>query len=770
MKILGIVLVLSLTAVMRCSGQDLDKEIAETKRQIAEQDALAQPRTAVFLQKTGDAQVNLNESLFNTIFDQIKSLPQSTRTARIRVTDKTGDFARVTNDDVLGCYARGQVDNNRYRADAIVSLSQLDWTGTGLPRATGNVNIDATATLIARMELLPYPDIECHFEQKEVCVLGVCVKVPLRVSCNFHGWRPCSEGNIVRDWQLGSVQAYGNSDQPIHLQLHVDDLGELYKRAIHFLVADPTLTATTLGQALNVPAAQAQTILDRFSALKMIDSGSVQPLGLDFANGPDHWFYYEGLPEEATLTINQSFTVRLPNPHNYVYNTVCIVFRDPIMKPFCDLTDKIRDLIPININFLRDLDVRFGIKANEQPIPSPLFSGALPIRVRESVSVPTGLESKPSYQIADFNDPFSNRALTVGGGLSSVTLGNRSAKLSEYADINWADIMAFSDYLQVHFIDVGQGDAIWIKTPRRADGTGGSNIVIDGGPEINTVGSDGFGNRVTDYLRHFGFPEGSTIDYLILTHPHQDHYTGLIDLAKNYRIKTILLPKLRVRHAGFKEFVKAIHNASGPGAPVEIKELTGEQPVLSVGSDISAKVIYSYMPAEDLGRGRTRESNSSIVMKVQFGKFSYLLMGDALGRKKHDEFTSSSYVESLLIRDHGGDLASTILKVGDHASAASSTNPFLGSVAPQIAVVSAGHERVNGSLLPNDSTLNRISDQVPRVTLIRTDDSEAAQGIDKFNKVFGNDVFAATDGQQLVVFQEIRTNGKRQWVKLKTLP
>jgi hypothetical protein len=67
-----------------------------------------------------------------------------------------------------------------------------------------------------------------------------------------------------------------------------------------------------------------------------------------------------------------------------------------------------------------------------------------------------------------------------------------------------------------------------------------------------------------------------------------------------------------------------------------------------------------------------------------------------------------------------------------------------------VAVVSTAHERVAGEFLPNDATLSRISGILPGVTLIRTDDDEVSAGINKYNKIDGNDVFAATDGDQLV--------------------
>src|SRR6266850_3298171 len=77
-------------------------------------------------------------------------------------------------------------------------------------------------------------------------------------------------------------------------------------------------------------------------------------------------------------------------------------------------------------------------------------------------------------------------------------------------------------YLRVSFVDVGQGDAIWIQGPQQDDGKPGGTIVIDGGPDR------GESNRLIKYLRtpKYGLPAGAAIDCMIASHPHDDHYPG----------------------------------------------------------------------------------------------------------------------------------------------------------------------------------------------------------------------------------------------------
>src|SRR4051812_22268276 len=91
---------------------------------------------------------------------------------------------------------------------------------------------------------------------------------------------------------------------------------------------------------------------------------------------------------------------------------------------------------------------------------------------------------------------------------------------------------ANNDLLQIHFIDVGQGDAIWIQGPLGQCSENGLNIIIDGGP------NSGKQNRLITYLETYKFTKDSIVDYGIITHPHDDHYPGMTDVLKNYQVKT----------------------------------------------------------------------------------------------------------------------------------------------------------------------------------------------------------------------------------------
>src|SRR5262245_56705633 len=88
--------------------------------------------------------------------------------------------------------------------------------------------------------------------------------------------------------------------------------------------------------------------------------------------------------------------------------------------------------------------------------------------------------------------------------------------------------------VRISFIDVGQGDAIWIQTPPGDGFAQGGNIVIDGGPD------KGSKNRLITHLQQYGLAPGRIIDYMVVTHPHDDHYPGLLDVLAQYQVSTII--------------------------------------------------------------------------------------------------------------------------------------------------------------------------------------------------------------------------------------
>lgn len=123
--------------------------------------------------------------------------------------------------------------------------------------------------------------------------------------------------------------------------------------------------------------------------------------------------------------------------------------------------------------------------------------------------------------------------------------------------------------LQINFVDVGQGDAIWIQTPTQtlSDGTLRSlNILIDGGPDR------GSGNQLLAYLQALGLPAGSLVDYVICTHPHTDHYKGLIDLLERYEVAITIEPGYP-KGGQYNQFLTVARNERVGGQPAELVNL-----------------------------------------------------------------------------------------------------------------------------------------------------------------------------------------------------
>ena len=132
-------------------------------------------------------------------------------------------------------------------------------------------------------------------------------------------------------------------------------------------------------------------------------------------------------------------------------------------------------------------------------------------------------------------------------------------------------------YLRVSFVDVGQGDAIWIQGPQQDDGKPGGTIVIDGGPDR------GDKNRLIKYLRtqKYGLPAGAAIDCVIATHPHDDHYPGLMDVFEQFQVRQIIDTGYPKDGPKFAEFRKAAINEKVDGKKsrfVELRNETGFQP------------------------------------------------------------------------------------------------------------------------------------------------------------------------------------------------
>jgi competence protein ComEC len=215
-----------------------------------------------------------------------------------------------------------------------------------------------------------------------------------------------------------------------------------------------------------------------------------------------------------------------------------------------------------------------------------------------------------------------------------------------------------SPYLQVHFLDVGQGDAIFIETPS------GKQVLVDGGRDNSVLG------ELTSVMGFFD----RDIDMVVGTHPDLDHIGGLIDVLKRYRVTRILTSENKGESSAAALYERLKQKE---GAEI-VYSRRGQEVALDASTTL--RVLFPESDPSEM------ESNmSSIVFQLQYGTSTFLLTGD-----------SPKSIEEYLVLVEGENLKSDVLKVGHHGSRTSTSELFLDEVAPGYAVISAGKDNSYG--------------------------------------------------------------------------
>lgn len=246
----------------------------------------------------------------------------------------------------------------------------------------------------------------------------------------------------------------------------------------------------------------------------------------------------------------------------------------------------------------------------------------------------------------------------------------------------WLAVYDFHDKeLEIIFFDVGQGDAALIKTPL------GHHILIDGGPDSSIL--EKLGKEMPFWKR--------SVDLIIMTHPHEDHFAGFIEILKRYHVKNIMWTGVLADTALFKEWQELIDKER---ANIYI----AEQGQLIYGGSAVLKILHPFDSFEN--QKVQNMDNTSVVVKVLFGENNFLFTGDAFRETERD-----------LVR-RGINLTSNVLQVGHHGSRTSSVPEFVAAVLPELAVISAGKDNRNGH--PHEETLETLADY--DITVLRTDE------------------------------------------------
>lgn len=222
-----------------------------------------------------------------------------------------------------------------------------------------------------------------------------------------------------------------------------------------------------------------------------------------------------------------------------------------------------------------------------------------------------------------------------------------------------------SGTLAVHFLDIGQGDSIFIELPNS------QTMLIDAGENYH-------GEGIINYINDCGH---SQIDYLVATHPHADHIGSMSYIVRHMDIGSIYMPKVSTTTKTYENLLESISDKG-----LRIKSATVGMSILDEG-ELSVDVLAPVTIDED------DLNNCSIILKLTYKDRSFLFTGDA----EKQEFEEVYH-----------DMSADVLKVAHHGSSTSTTEEILERINPQIAVISLGEDNEYGH--PHKSTMKYLEE------------------------------------------------------------
>ena len=224
----------------------------------------------------------------------------------------------------------------------------------------------------------------------------------------------------------------------------------------------------------------------------------------------------------------------------------------------------------------------------------------------------------------------------------------------------WLDVYEKqpSDTLTVYFLDIGQGDAIFVDSPRHG------RALIDGGKNRKVLSELG---KILPFA-------DQRIDVVIATHPDEDHIGGLPEVVSRYEVGMFLEPGVESENNIDDELKKRLEEKNIP------KLLAKRGMVVNFGDGVKLQILF---PNQDVSRWDTNDA--SIVAKLVYGDKSFLLTGD-----------SPIKTETILLKLNSSILDSDVLKAGHHGSRTSTSLIYAEAVSPEYAVISAGKDNTYG--------------------------------------------------------------------------
>lgn len=234
--------------------------------------------------------------------------------------------------------------------------------------------------------------------------------------------------------------------------------------------------------------------------------------------------------------------------------------------------------------------------------------------------------------------------------------------------------------LTVAFLDIGQGDAIYIEAPN------GNQMLIDGGPSSGAL-LRALGEVMPFYDR--------SVDLVLATHPDQDHVGGLPAVIDRMHVDSVVTTENTSGTGAYGAFEKTIIEKH----PTRILARTGERIILDNG--IALEILFP-----DRNTAGWDTNTGSIVARLSYGAESFLFTGD-----------SPQAVEQYLVGKDGVALHTNVLKLGHHGSRTSSSRVFLSAVNPDYAIISAGLNNKYGH--PHKEVLDLLAElKIPMVSTI----------------------------------------------------
>ncbi len=227
---------------------------------------------------------------------------------------------------------------------------------------------------------------------------------------------------------------------------------------------------------------------------------------------------------------------------------------------------------------------------------------------------------------------------------------------------------------QVQVLDVGQGSSLLLRT---GGGENGYAVLIDGGERSAS-------QSVCDALESAGI---TRLDLVVMTHPHTDHFGGLISVLENYRVDALWMPavpeKLAPTNSTFESFLDALEENG-----CEIVQPAAPR-TEALGDRVTLQLLDAFVPDPD------NLNDTSLCMRIDAGSASFLVTGDG-----------ESAVEQALL-ENKAPVSADIFVAGHHGSNTSNKQEFLNAVSPAASVISCGRD--NAYNLPNPRALARLS-------------------------------------------------------------